>query len=235
MKACFHHTQYIKEKIMRRVIITALLALLAIPAFASEEPKTEEQKTLYAIGLIMAQQLEVLDLSHNEFDFVKQGISDAATGKRLQVDANDYRKKAQDMAAVRRDAHGAKIAAESKAFIEKAAQEKGAVKTASGIVYRSLAEGTGAVPKGSDKVKVNYRGTFVDGKEFDNSFKSGKPVEFPLDTFIKCWSEGVKMMKQGGKAKLVCPSETAYGNKAYGVIPANATLAFEIELLDVKK
>jgi FKBP-type peptidyl-prolyl cis-trans isomerase FkpA len=114
------------------------------------------------------------------------------------------------------------------------AKEAGAVVTASGLVFRSLKDGTGASPLSSDKVKVHYRGTFPDGKEFDSSFKRNEPIEFPLNGVIKCWTEGVQRMKVGGKAKLTCPSNIAYGERgAGGVIPPNATLLFEVELLAI--
>ena len=114
------------------------------------------------------------------------------------------------------------------------AKEPGAVVTASGLVYRSLKDGTGASPAASDKVKVHYRGTFPDGKEFDSSYKRGEPIEFPLSGVIKCWTEGVQRMKVGGKAKLTCPAAIAYGERgAGGVIPPNATLLFEVELLGI--
>lgn len=119
--------------------------------------------------------------------------------------------------------------------IGKAAAEKGAVKTDSGMVYRVLTEGKGASPKATDTVQVHYKGTFPDGKEFDSSYKRGQPTEFPLNRVIKCWTEGVQLMKVGGKAKLTCPHPLAYGEKgAGGVIPPNATLQFEIELLAIK-
>jgi FKBP-type peptidyl-prolyl cis-trans isomerase FkpA len=115
-----------------------------------------------------------------------------------------------------------------------AAKEAGAVVTSSGLVYRSLKDGTGDSPKASDKVKVHYRGTFLDGKEFDSSYKRGEPIEFPLNGVIKCWTEGVQRIKVGGKAKLTCPPAIAYGERgAGGVIPANATLQFEVELLGI--
>ena len=115
-----------------------------------------------------------------------------------------------------------------------AAKEVGAVVTPSGLVYRSLKDGTGASPSSSDKVKVHYRGTFPDGKEFDSSYKRGEPIEFPLSGVIKCWTEGVQHMKIGGKAKLTCPASIAYGERgAGGVIPPNATLLFEVELLGI--
>jgi FKBP-type peptidyl-prolyl cis-trans isomerase FkpA len=120
------------------------------------------------------------------------------------------------------------------ATLDAAAKEVGAVVTPSGLVYRSLKEGAGQNPKSSDTVKVNYRGTFPDGKEFDSSYKGGKPVEFPLNRVIKCWTEGVQRMKVGGKAKLTCPADIAYGPRgAGGVIPPNATLLFEVELLAI--
>ena len=115
-----------------------------------------------------------------------------------------------------------------------AAQEPGAQVTASGMVYRSLKDGTGASPKASDKVKVHYRGTLPDGKEFDSSYKRNEAIEFPLSRVIPCWTEGVQMMKVGGKAKLTCPPATAYGDRgAGGVIPPKATLLFEVELLAI--
>lgn len=115
-----------------------------------------------------------------------------------------------------------------------AAQDKGAVKTASGLVYQSLKDGKGASPAATDTVKVHYRGTFLDGKEFDSSFKRNEPTSFPLNRVIPCWTEGVQRMKVGGKARLTCPPSIAYGERgAGGVIPPNATLQFEIELLEV--
>ncbi len=120
--------------------------------------------------------------------------------------------------------------------IDKAAAEKGAIKTASGMVYRTLTEGSGASPKETDVVRVHYKGTFPDGKEFDSSHKRGQPAEFPLNRVIKCWTEGVQRMKVGGKAKLTCPPSLAYGEKGAGggAIPPNSTLQFEVELLAIK-
>ena len=111
-----------------------------------------------------------------------------------------------------------------------------AVTTASGLIYQSLQEGTGASPKATDRVSVHYRGTFPEsGREFDSSYKRNQPTEFPLNGVIACWTEGVQKMKVGGKAKLTCPPAIAYGARgAGGVIPGNATLNFEIELLAIK-
>ena len=119
--------------------------------------------------------------------------------------------------------------------IDKAAKEKGAVKTTSGMVYKSIKEGTGKSPKASNTVEVNYRGTLTNGKEFDSSYKRKQSISFPLTGVIPCWTEGVQLMKVGGKAQLVCPPELAYGARGAGRdVPPNATLIFEVELLGIK-
>ena len=118
----------------------------------------------------------------------------------------------------------------------KAAAEPGAVVTPSGLVYRSLKDGSGASPQASDTVRVHYRGTFPDGKEFDSSYKRGQTATFPLNRVIPCWTEGVAKMKEGGKAKLTCPPGIAYGARGAGAaVPPNATLNFEVELVKVMR
>ncbi|HEY2845012.1 MAG TPA: FKBP-type peptidyl-prolyl cis-trans isomerase [Bryobacteraceae bacterium] len=125
---------------------------------------------------------------------------------------------------------------DSQAYLDKAAAEPGAQKTASGLVYRDITAGSGASPKATDTVKVHYRGTLISGKEFDSSYARNEPAEFPLNMVIPCWTEGVQKMKVGGKARLVCPSSIAYGdNGAPPEIPGGATLVFEIELLGIAK
>jgi FKBP-type peptidyl-prolyl cis-trans isomerase FkpA len=110
------------------------------------------------------------------------------------------------------------------------------ITTPSGLVYRSLTDGKGASPTATDTVKVHYRGTLADGKEFDSSYKRGEPISFALNRVIPCWTEGVQRMKVGGKARLTCPPKIAYGESgAGGVIPPNATLTFEVELLDIAR
>ena len=127
-------------------------------------------------------------------------------------------------------------AAMADAVTDAAAKEAGAVVTPSGLVYRALKEGTGASPTAADSVKVHYRGTFPDGREFDSTYKRNEPIDFPLRGVIPCWTEGVQKMKVGGKAKLTCPAAIAYGARgAAGVIPPNATLLFEVELLAINK
>ena len=121
-------------------------------------------------------------------------------------------------------------------FAAKAAKEKDALVSETGLVFRTLKEGRGPTPRADDVVRVHYRGTFADGKEFDSSYSRGQPAEFPLNRVIKCWTEGVQRIAVGGKAKLTCPPHIAYGERgAGGVIPPNATLHFEIELLSVRR
>jgi FKBP-type peptidyl-prolyl cis-trans isomerase FkpA len=118
--------------------------------------------------------------------------------------------------------------------LARAAAEKGAVVTDSGLVFRSLKDGSGAAPAATDTVRVHYRGTLVDGKEFDSSYSRGQPASFPLNRVIKCWTEGLQRMKVGGKARLTCPAAIAYGERGAGaVIPPNAILHFEVELLGI--
>lgn len=127
--------------------------------------------------------------------------------------------------------------AQAKDAVAAAASEAGAVLTPTGMVYRALKEGEGVRPSASDTVKVHYRGTFVDGREFDSSYARNAPAQFPLGGVIKCWTEGVQRMKVGGKAKLTCPGNLAYGERGGGggLIPPNATLVFEVELLEVAR
>jgi FKBP-type peptidyl-prolyl cis-trans isomerase FkpA len=197
---------------------------------------TEEQKTLYAAGLILGRNLEPMALTPAEIEIVAKGIADAATGKPPQVELQTYGPKVQEFLQARQAARAGGEKTKGQDFAAKAAGESGAEKTASGLVYQSLTAGAGASPKATDTVKVHYRGTLTDGKEFDSSYKRGEPVEFPLNGVIPCWTEGVQKMKVGGKARLVCPSTIAYGDQGRPpVIPGGATLVFEVELLEIKK
>ncbi|PKN17398.1 MAG: peptidylprolyl isomerase [Deltaproteobacteria bacterium HGW-Deltaproteobacteria-6] len=220
---------------MRKVMIVVLIALMAVWGCSPEAPKTEDQKAFYALGVHLNKQLSVFDLSPEELKFVQQGMSDASTGKKLVAEPETNMQKLGELAQARLAKATEKQKAQAKPFLEKAAAEKGAQKTASGLIYKEIKAGTGAQPKVTDIVKVHYVGTLMDGKEFDSSIKRGQPVELPLSQVFPCWTEGVSMMKVGGKAKLVCPSETAYGDRGRPpVIPGGATLIFEVELLDTK-
>ncbi len=217
------------------IVFAALIAAFTSPVRA-DDPKTEDEKTLYALGLALARELQVFNLNPTEAEQVKHGFADALAGKKPIVELDAYGAKIQALAQARRAVASEKAAASGKDFLDKAAKEKGAVKSDSGMVYLSLKEGSGASPKASDTVKVHYRGTLTDGREFDSSYSRNQPAEFPLGNVIKCWTEGVARMKVGGKAKLVCPAAIAYGDRgAGGMIPPGATLVFEVELLEIKK
>jgi FKBP-type peptidyl-prolyl cis-trans isomerase FkpA len=217
---------------MKKTLFALVLALGASGSFAAD--MTEEQKTIYTLGAIIGKQLSVFDLSPEEVQFVIKGLGDSATSGKLAVESDVYGPKVQELANTRRALVASKQVAAGKAFAEKAAAEPGAVKTASGLVYLSVKDGSGVSPATTDTVKANYRGTLADGTEFDSSYKRGQPIDFPLNGVIKCWTEGLQKMKVGGKARLVCPPEIAYGEQgAAGAIPPNATLNFDVELLAV--
>jgi FKBP-type peptidyl-prolyl cis-trans isomerase FkpA len=218
-----------------KLILSALtLALISSTAFAVD--MTEDQKIIYSLGANIGKQMGAFNLSPAELEVLKKGLSDSVSNTKLAVPFEEYAPKIQGLAAKRAAVGGAKNAELGKAFADKAAKEKGAEKTATGLVYLSLKDGTGASPAITDTVKVHYRGTLIDGKEFDSSYKRNAPAEFPLNGVIKCWGEGVQKMKAGGKAKLTCPSSIAYGDGGApgGSIPPGSTLTFEIELLEVK-
>ncbi len=198
-------------------------------------PQTDDQKTLYALGLSIGRSIGTFSLTPDELEYVKAGMSAQAKGEKTAVELAEWGPKIQMLAMARQSAKASGEKEKGKAFLENAAKEEGAVKTESGMVYKELTPGTGAQPTTSDIVKVNYRGTLIDGKEFDSSYKRNEPAAFPLNGVIKCWTEGVAKMKVGGKSRLVCPSDIAYGDRgAPPDIAAGATLVFEVELLDVK-
>jgi FKBP-type peptidyl-prolyl cis-trans isomerase FkpA len=195
---------------------------------------TEEDKTLYALGLALGLNIADFGLSARELDLVKRGLNDAASGATQEVDIKVYGPKVRDLAMAKQKAKAEAETAKAGVFVDQVMKEAGAVKTASGMVYIEQRKGTGASPKATDTVKVHYKGTLVDGKTFDSSYDRGEPAQFPLNGVIPCWTEGVQKMAAGGKAKLVCPPAIAYGERGQPpVIPPGATLVFEIELLEV--
>jgi len=222
---------------MRRLILSALLVSLGSGARAqAADPKTEDDKALYSIGVLIARQLDVFNLAPAELDLVKRGLNDATGGKKLLAEPETYQPKINQLAQARMKVSAEKQKEKSKEFLEKAAKEKGAQKAESGLIYVSVKEGSGAQPKDTDKVKVHYTGTLIDGKVFDSSVKRGQPAEFPLNQVIKCWTEGVQLMRVGGKSRLVCPADIAYGERgAPPKIKPGATLVFEVELLEITK
>jgi FKBP-type peptidyl-prolyl cis-trans isomerase FkpA len=201
---------------------------------AAPDLKSEDDKTLYALGVSMGGNLAGFGLSAPEMEIVKRGFADGASGGKPAVEMQTYGPKIRTMMQERvaQKAQGEKD--RSQGFLTQAAGEKGATKTASGLVYTELQKGAGPSPKPTDTVKVNYRGTLTNGTEFDSSYKRGQPAEFPLNGVIPCFGEGLQKMAVGGKAKLVCPSSLAYGDAGSPpVIPPGATLVFEVELLGI--
>ena len=218
------------------VLTLLFVAAVADAAAAPPELKTEEQKTLYALGLVLAQNLGAFALNATELEIVKAGLTDGVTNKDKKVDLQTYGPKIQELQKTRVTAAAVPERKAGQAYVEKAAAEKGAIKTPSGAVVTTLKPGTGPSPAATDKVKVHYQGTLTDGTVFDSSIQRGEPITFPLNGVIKCWTEGVQQMKVGGKSRLVCPADTAYGDRgAPPKIKPGATLVFEVELLEIVK
>jgi FKBP-type peptidyl-prolyl cis-trans isomerase FkpA len=196
--------------------------------------QTEDDKTIYALGLSIWRSLQPLDLNAAEVEIIKRALADAAANKpEVSLDTYGPKIDALGRARVQRGVEKEKV--RSQEYLTKMEQAPGAVKAESGLIYFETQAGTGASPQAADTVKVHYRGTLVDGTEFDSSHKRGEPAEFPLGGVIRCWTEGVQKMKVGGKAKLICPAAIAYGDRGRPSIPGGAALTFEIELLEVKK
>lgn len=219
----------------KAVVLASLVSLVLSNSALAQNPKTEDEKTLYALGLILGQRLSSFALSKAELEIVKKGLSDAVTGAKAQVELEKYGPKIDELNRSRSAVVAKKNEEAGKAFLDKAGKEKGASTLPSGLVYIEQKAGTGNSPKATDTVKVHYVGTLTNGTEFDSSVKRGQPAEFPLNGVIPCWTEGVQKMKVGGKSKLVCPANIAYGEMGRPPqIPGGSTLVFEIELLEVK-
>lgn len=202
---------------------------------SSVTPQTDEQKAFYSLGVNMGKSIAAFGLKPEELALVQRGLADAATSAKLQVEPAQYMPKLQDMFRARSQKVSEGEKKKGQTFADEQAKQPGAVKTESGLIYLTLKPGTGESPKATDTVKVHYRGTLIDGTEFDSSIKRGTPAEFPLNRVVPCWTEGVQRMKVGEKAKLVCPASIAYGDRGTPNIPGGATLIFEVELLEIKK
>lgn len=201
---------------------------------ASEDLATDDQKTIYALGLALARELEPFHLSEAELGTINRGLMDGALGRTPQVELEAQMPKIQEFGMARVAAASAEEAKASEDFLAAAAAESGAEKLESGLVFREDAPGAGASPKASDVVQVHYHGTLRDGTVFDSSVDRGTPAEFQLDHVIPCWTEGVQKMKVGGKARLVCPASIAYGDRgAPPKIKPGATLVFDVELIRI--
>jgi FKBP-type peptidyl-prolyl cis-trans isomerase FkpA len=231
---------------MRRFAVILLIAGLAVmggckgggsaaPA-STGELKTDEEKTIYAMGVMLGGNVKPMALNADQLAILSRGMMDSASGKPTLVDPQTMATQIQDFARARAAAGAVAEKKKAEDFVAQAAKAPGAVKTETGLVYTVIKPGTGDSPKPTDTVKVHYTGTLIDGTEFDSSVRRGQPAEFPLNNVIPCWSQGLQKMKTGEKAKLICPSDLAYGDQGRPPrIPGGATLVFEVELLEIKK
>ncbi len=233
------------KKIVAALVLMGGIALSACQPAAAPTPspspaaaQTEEEKTLYTLGVVMAQNLKPFNLTATEVTTVAKGLADGVSGKAPVPDMQVYGPKFNELGRARVAVTAGVEKQKGDAFAASAAAEAGAEKLPSGVVFRSLSPGKGNSPAPTDTVKVHYKGTLIDGKEFDSSYshQPPAPVEFKLNGVIPCWTEGVQKMKVGEKARLVCPSAVAYGDQGRPPqIPGGATLVFEVELLSFKK
>jgi FKBP-type peptidyl-prolyl cis-trans isomerase FkpA len=192
---------------------------------------SEDEKTLYIIGIAVGRSTTSLEVTAAELRFIEAGMEDQVAGRPARVSVETYAPKVEELARRRAAESVAKREAEGKAAVAAAAAEPGATRTGSGLVLRTLKPGTGRSPGHTDKVKVHYRGAFPDGKVFDSSME-GDPVELVLAGTIPCWAEALERMKVGETAKLLCPPSLAYGDQGNPpTMPGHATLVFDIELV----
>lgn len=222
-------------RIVTTFVVAVLLAASSAMA-ATPEPKSEEQKTLYAIGLALSANLATFNLSPADLEMVKAGLNDGVLKKKPKVDLMTYGPKIHDLQTQRLAVLSEREKKAGKAYADKVAAEKGVSKTESGALYSTITPGKGESPKSTDTVKVHYQGSLTNGTVFDSSVQRGQPATFALNQVIPCWTEGLQKMKVGEKARLVCPSDTAYGDRGHPPqIPPGATLVFNVELLEIVK
>ncbi len=221
---------------MKKTVLLSLMLIIPAIAMAEDKPMTEDQKTLYFLGHnVLSRNLKQFDFAPEESKYILMGLTDSLNGVAAKVDES-YGPKINELVGRKQAAVAQKEKVKGQAFMDTMSKEKNAQKLPSGVIYIPMTEGAGASPKATDMVKVHYHGTFPDGKVFDSSVERKTPAEFPLNGVIPCWTEGVQKLKVGGKAKLVCPSDSAYGDQGMpGAIPGGATLVFEVELLDIVK
>lgn len=224
-----------KLSIRLTFLLAALSALAtAAPTFAQDAPMTEEEKTFYYLGMFAARGLSPFSLTVAELSLVNKGIADSVAGKPLDLDPQVYGTRVQTLMQERTIAAAAVEQKASQAFLDAEAAKPGVRALASGMLVEELELGTGEKPTVNDEIEVHYRGTLRDGTVFDSSIKRGQPFTTKLSGVVKCWQEGVATMRVGGKSRLICPSDLAYGeNGAPPLIKGGAALVFEVELLSV--
>jgi len=225
---------------------TATPKAAAPRAPAKEAYKTDDERAIYTMGYLMGRNLTPFGMTAAEVKVVQAGLADSVLGKQPQVDVRFYQPRVNEIlttrleAANKRQEAAAAAAAgpekeKGRAFTEKFVKESKPQAIPGGGWYLETKAGAGASPAKTDTIKAHYRGTTVDGEEFDSSYKRGEPTEFGLNAVIACWTHGISMMKVGGKAKLVCPSDVAYGDPGRPGIKPGATLIFEVELVEIVK
>jgi FKBP-type peptidyl-prolyl cis-trans isomerase len=223
------------------VFLSLIISALVLTSCNSNDPKkielkSEDDKTFYAMGFMLGGNLQRLSLTDAEIAALYKGISMAAKNEKSEVDMAKYQNRIQEVFKSRMDKVSQKEKDSGKNYLEKFVGQEGATKTASGLAYKVIKEGTGATPSAEDVVEVHYHGTLLDGTVFDSSVERGKTISFPLNRVIKGWTEGLQTMKEGGKSKFVIPADLAYGEAgAPPKIPGGATLVFEVELFKVTK
>jgi FKBP-type peptidyl-prolyl cis-trans isomerase len=194
---------------------------------------TDDEKILYTLGRILGENIANAALTEAELSTVLTGLTDSALGRESQVDLDQYGPMLQVFMQQRIENAAGEELTRSMAFVDEQAGLTGATRTESGIVIQELEAGNGQSPTVTDTVRVHYHGTLQDGSVFDSSVDRGEPASFPLNGVIPCWTEGVQTMQVGGKSRLVCPPDLAYGPAGRPGIPGNAALVFEVELLEI--
>jgi FKBP-type peptidyl-prolyl cis-trans isomerase FkpA len=220
------------------VILSTVLILTTAVNAAADGPtlETEQQKTLYALGLTINRSLSPFNLSLSELELVEAGLADGSLHNTPKVDLETYGPKIKQLQEARAAAVAAAEKKTSQVFVDQAAREPGATKTASGLIVIPITPGTGASPKATDTVTVKYEGRLTDGTVFDSSMQRGEPATVPLNGVIKCWTEALQLVKVGGKSRLVCPANLAYGDQGWPpLIKPGATLVYEVELLGISR
>ena len=230
-----------RKSLLKATVISGAVLVSGVTALAATTLKTDKDKVSYMIGYQIGTNFkrDGLDVDLN---MLQNGLKEALAGEKSPLTPEESQKLMQNLqkdlqakAEAKRKADAEQNKKDGDAFREKFAKESGVKKTASGLLYKVEKDGTGPTPKATDTVSVNYKGTLIDGKEFDSSYKRGQPAKFPVNGVIKGWTEALQLMKVGSKYHLVIPPELAYGERGAGeAIGPNSTLVFDVELLGIE-